>query len=45
MKNKRIDHLSKIVSKCHGIFNENCTIFFSNAGKTGNVPEFELYKF
>ena len=33
MKNKRIDHISKIMSKRHGIFTENFTIFFSNAEK------------
>ena len=29
---------SNIMSKCHGIF-------FSNAGRTGNVPEFKFDKF
>ena len=33
------------MSKRHDIFTENFTIFFSNAGKTVNVPEFELDKF
>ena len=42
MKNKRIDHISKIMAKRHGIFSENFTTFFSNAAKTGNVPEFEF---
>ena len=37
MKNKRIDHISKILSKRYDIFTENFTIFFSNAGKTVNV--------
>ena len=45
MKNKQIDHMSKIMSKRQGIFNENFTISFSNARKTGNMPEFEFYKF
>ena len=45
MKNKRIDHISKIMSKRHYIFTENFTIFFSNAGKTTNFPEFEFDKF
>ena len=45
MKNKRIDHISNIMSKHHGIFTENFTIFFSNAGKTGNLPEFEFEKY
>ena len=33
------------MSKRHGIFTEKFTIFFSNAGKTVNVPEFESDKF
>ena len=37
MKNKRIHHVIYIMSKRHGIFTENFTIFFANAGKTGNV--------
>ena len=45
MKNKRIVHISKIMSKRHDIFTENFTIFFLNAGKTLNVPEFEFDKF
>ena len=45
MKNKQIDHVRKIMSKRHGIFTENIIISFSNAGKTGNVPEFEFDKF
>ena len=44
MKSKRIDYTSNIISKRHGIFTENFTIFFSNPGKTGNVPEFEFNK-
>ena len=36
MKNKRIDHISKIT-----VF-QNVT---QNAGKTGRVPEFEFDKF
>ena len=42
MKNKRNNHISKIISKRHNIFTENLAIFFSNAGKTGKVPEFEF---
>ena len=38
MKNKRSDHISN--STRHAIFTGNFNIFFSNAGKTGNVPEF-----
>ena len=45
MKNKLIGHISKIMSKSHDIFTVNFTIFFSNAGKTVNVPEFEFDKF
>ena len=41
MTNKRNDHVSNIILKCHDIFTENFTIFFFflNAGKIGNVPE------
>ena len=42
MKNKSIDPISKIMSKPHGIFTENFTIFFENAGKTEKVPEFKF---
>ena len=28
MKNKRIDHISKIMSKRHGVFTKHITIFF-----------------
>ena len=45
MKNNRINHISKIMSKRHNIFTEIFTIFFSNAAKTVNVPESELDKF
>ena len=44
MRNKRIDHISKIMSKRHGISIENFTISFSNVGKTENVPKFEFNK-
>ena len=30
------------MSKRRGIFTENLTIFFSNAGKTENAPEFKF---
>ena len=33
------------MSKRQGILTENFTIFTSNAGKTGNVPEFKFDKF
>ena len=42
MKNKGIHHISKIMLKRHYIFTENFATFFSNAGKTANVPEFEF---
>ena len=45
MKNKRIDHINKIMSKRHDIFTENFTIFFPNAGKTVNMLEFKFHKF
>ena len=45
MKNKRIDHISKIMSTRHSIFTENFPMFFSNAGKTEDVLEFEFHKF
>ena len=45
MKNKRIDHMSKIMSKRHGIFTEHLPFFFSNAGKSVNMLEFEFDKF
>ena len=31
--------------KRHCIFIENLTMYFSNAGKTGNMPELEFDKF
>ena len=40
MENKRIDHISKIMSKRHGIFTENL-LLFSNAGKTFRRQSFE----
>ena len=45
MKNKLIDQISKIMSKRHCIFTENFISFFSNAGKTRNVPELEFGRF
>ena len=45
MKNKRIDHMSKIMSKRQGIFTKNFTIFFSSTRKIGNMPEFEFDNF
>ena len=44
MRNKRIDHISNIMSKRHGIFTGNFIIFFSSAEKAGNVLEFKFYK-
>ena len=40
MKSKWIDDIGKITSKRHDVFTENLTISFSNAEKTGNLPEF-----
>ena len=45
MKNKSINYISNIMSKLHGIFTETFTIFFSNAGKTINIPENKYSKF
>ena len=45
MKNKIIDLISNIMLKRHGVFTENFTTFFANAGKTGNVPQFKFDKF
>ena len=42
MKNKRIGHISKSMSKRY--FYRKLYHLFSNAGKTGNVPEFEFNK-
>ena len=42
MRNKIIELTCNIMSKLHSIFTENFAIFFSNAGKTGSVPEFEF---
>ena len=33
------------MSKCQASFTGNFTTFFSNAGKTENVPEFEFEDF
>ena len=33
------------MSKRHGVSIENFTIFFSNAGKNENLPEFEFETF
>ena len=45
MKNKRTDHINKIKSKRLGIFRDNFAIFFSNAGRTGKVLEFDFSTF
>ena len=42
MKNKQIDLTTTVMSKRHGIFTENFTISFSNAGKTRTVLEFKF---
>ena len=44
IKDKQIDHITKIMSKRHDMFAENLTISFPNAGTTGNVFEFEFGK-
>ena len=36
---------NEFMSKCYGIFTENFTFFFLNAGKTKYIPEFEFDKF
>ena len=45
MKNKRIDYISKTMSKRHDIFTQNFTVFFTNAGKTVIMTQFEFDKF
>ena len=45
MKNKIIDLINNIMSKRHGSFTKNFTIFISNAEKSGNVPEIKFDKF
>lgn len=45
MKNKQSDHITKIISKRYGIFTVNVIVFYPNAGKTRNKPEFEFNKF
>ena len=45
MKNKPIDHISKIMSKGNRAFTKNFTIFFPNVGKTANVPQLKFDKF
>ena len=42
MKNRSIDVISNIMSKRHGIFTKNRTIFFSNAGKILEDHFFEI---
>ena len=34
--------MSNTMSKCQGVFTENFTVFFSNAGKAENVPGFKF---
>ena len=45
IQNKQIDLITNIMSKFQGVFTENFTIFFSNAEKIENMPEFEFEKF
>ena len=45
MKNKQVDHIRNIMSKHLSILTKNFTIFFPNAVKTGNMPEFKFDKF
>ena len=42
---KQNDLINNNMSKRHAIFTENFIIFFSKAGKTGKVPEFQFEKF
>ena len=39
-----MDHISNIMSKRYDVFTENVIVIVSNAGKTGNVQEFEFDK-
>ena len=41
IENKQVDDISNTISKRPGAFTENFTNFFSNAGKTENVPILE----
>ena len=45
MKNKQIDQINNVMSKRHGIFSKKIYYPFSNAGKSGNVPQFKFDKF
>ena len=42
---KQTNRPYKQYSNRQDVFTENFTIFFSNAGKTENVPEFKLERF
>ena len=44
-QNKIIDLMNNVMSKRHSIFNENFTIFFSNAGKTGKRAGIQICTF
>ena len=44
MKSKRINHINNIMTKSHGIFNENLTKKSEN-WKTGNMQEFDIERF
>ena len=37
--------MSNIMPKRHGVFTENFTDFFPNAGETKNVPELKFERF
>ena len=45
MRNKRIDHISNIMSKRYGIVAENITIFLSNARKLETCRDSNLTNF
>ena len=45
MKNKQIDRISNIISKRHGIFTENFTIFFQMQEKLETCRNLNLTNF
>ena len=45
MKNKQIDHISNIMSKCQCNFMKAVQLLISNAKKAENLLEFEFDKF
>ena len=42
MKNKQIDHIRRIMLNVTVFLRKTLPSIFSNAGKIGNVPEFEF---